>query len=213
MVSLSIHRPWIRAIPAGVKLAALALISVALFLIQDPVILAVVLLATLVLLAELRALSLLRTLRPVGFMLLLAFGAHLLLGDWLVGLVVVLRIASLVLLATIVTASTALSEMLTVLDRLLAPLRWMGLSTRPVSVAIVMTLRFIPLLAARWQELSRAWHARSPRRPTWRLVTPFILTALDDADHAATALAARGAFRLENGPWKERSPESPSLRR
>ncbi|MFC4350820.1 CbiQ family ECF transporter T component [Fodinicurvata halophila] len=194
MVSLMIHRRWIRAMPAGAKLAALALISIALFLVQDPLILAVVLAATLALLAHLRALFLLRTLRPVGIMLLLAFAAHLFLGDWQLGLVVVLRVAVLVLLATIVTASTALSEMLVVLDRLLAPLRWAGLSTRPVSVAIVMTLRFVPLLAARWQGLSEAWRARSPRRPTWRLVTPFILTALDDADHAATALAARGAF-------------------
>ena len=194
MVGVTIRARWLRALPAGVKLAALAATSIALFLVTDPLALAGVLAGVLALLAGVGALGLLRTLKPIGIMLALAFLAHGLLGDWMLGLAVCLRIGILVLLATLVSASTALSQMLAVLDRLLAPLRWAGIPTRPIAVAITMTLRFAPMLAERWRMLTLAWRARSPRRPTWRLVTPFILSALDDADHAALALAARGGF-------------------
>ncbi|MEX0922435.1 MAG: energy-coupling factor transporter transmembrane component T [Rhodovibrionaceae bacterium] len=194
MVGVSVQARWLRRLPAGLKLLALAAISIGLFFIGDPAILAAILAAVLVLLAGVGALGLLRTLRPIGFMLLLAFLAHGLLGDWMLGLTVCLRIGTLVLLATLVSASTALSEMLAVLDRLLAPLRWAGVPTRPVGVAIAMTLRFAPMLAQRWRLLGEAWQARSPRRPLWRLVVPFLLSALDDADHAAEALVARGGF-------------------
>ena len=194
MVGVSVQARWLRRSPAGLKLLLLAAVSVALFFLGDPALLAGALLATLALLAGVGALGLLRSLRPIGIMLVFAFLAHGLLGDWMLGLTVCLRIAILVLLATLVSASTALSEILAVLDRLLAPLRWCGFSTRPVGVAIAMTLRFAPMLAERWQLLTESWRARSPRRPLWRLVVPFILTALDDADHAAEALAARGGF-------------------
>lgn len=194
MGSIVITVPWLPALPAGLKLAALAAMSVALLWAEDPWLLAATFTLLVVFLASIRGLAILSALRPVLFMLAFALLAHGLLGDWILGLVVVLRILILMLLATLVSATTALADMLAVLDRLLAPLRWVGLSTRPVSVAITMTLRFTPMLAERWRMLVQAWRARSPRAPGWRLVAPFIQSALDDADHAALALAARGGF-------------------
>jgi biotin transport system permease protein len=43
-------------------------------------------------------------------------------------------------------------------------------------------------------KIADAIRARSPRRPGWRLVVPAALAALDDADHAAEALRARGGL-------------------
>ena len=40
--------------------------------------------------------------------------------------------------------------------------------------------------------LRESWRARSPRRPGWRILLPATLAALDDADHVAEALRARG---------------------
>jgi biotin transport system permease protein len=37
-----------------------------------------------------------------------------------------------------------------------------------------------------------AWSARSPRRPGWRLLIPTALAALDEAEHVAESLRARG---------------------
>lgn len=194
MVGVSVSHPWARALPAGAKLAALAAASLWLFFVTAPAVLGAVLALVLAGLWALGALHILRALAPVGLMIGLAFLAHGLLGDWALGLVVCLRLAILLLLATLVSASTPLAEMLAVLDRLLAPLRRAGVPTRPIGVAVAMTLRFAPMLAARWQGLALAHRARSPRRPGWRLLAPFIISALDDADRAAIALAARGGF-------------------
>jgi len=187
-----------RAIPAGLKLAGLALIGAGLLFVENAFALGGVFALCLVLAWAVGAAPLLRALLPPAFMLALAFVAHLVLGDWQVGLVMILRIGALLLLASVVSASTGVSEMLAVMDRVLAPLRWVGVATRPVGVACMLTLRFAPMLGARWQALGEAWRARSPRRAQWRLVTPFVISTLDDADRAADALAARGAFARDD---------------
>jgi len=38
------------------------------------------------------------------------------------------------------------------------------------------------------------WKARSRRGRNWRIILPFAKLALDDADHIAEALRARGGF-------------------
>jgi len=172
----------------------LALINVFVFLIDRPVFLIAVFACVVILTILARAHGLYSALRAPGQMLLLAFAAHGLLGDWVLGLTVCLRIATLVLLATVISASIPLASMLAVLDRILAPLRWIGLPTRPVGVVIAMTLRFAPMLTERWQFLAESWRARSPRRPLWRLVSPFVISVIDDADRTAEALVARGGF-------------------
>ncbi|MBP5858443.1 hypothetical protein KAJ83_15590 [Marivibrio halodurans] len=183
-----------RAVPAGVKLLALAAVSAGLFFVERLDLLGGALAIGLALAWGTGGGALLRALRPIAFMLVFAFGAHALLGDWRLGLAVCLRIGALVLLASAVSASTEVSEMLAVLDRVLSPLRWVGIPTRPVGVACMLTLRFAPMLGERWRGLDAAWRARSPRRAGWRLVVPFVVSALDDADGTADALAARGAF-------------------
>lgn len=195
MIAGTVKAAWPRRIPASLKLAFLALMSAGLFTVQSVPLLGGIFAAVLVVTWAAGGLRLLRALTPIAVMLAFAFAAHALLGEWQLGLAVFLRIAALVVLATLVSASTEISEMLAVLDRLLAPLRWCGIETRPVGIACVMTLRFAPMLAERWRMLGEAWRARAPRRPGWRLVVPFVLSALDDADGAATALVARGAFR------------------
>ena len=53
-------------------------------------------------------------------------------------------------------------------------------------------IRFIPVMLLRMEALALAFRARSARRGSWRIVMPGVLAALDDADHVADALRARG---------------------
>jgi biotin transport system permease protein len=53
-------------------------------------------------------------------------------------------------------------------------------------------IRFIPVMLDHLTQITQSWSARSPRRPRWRVLVPATLAALDDADHAAEALRARG---------------------
>ena len=54
-----------------------------------------------------------------------------------------------------------------------------------------------PELLGKAGHLIGAWRARTHRRPSWRIVMPFTLLAIDDAEHLAEALRARGALNSE----------------
>lgn len=108
------------------------------------------------------------------------------------GAVIALRLVTAVGLANLVTMTTRLSEMIAVVHALAAPLRRVGLETRALELGIALVIRFTPMLAEKGRALGQAWRARAARRPGWRIVLPFALLAIDDAEHVADALKARG---------------------
>lgn len=181
--------------PAGAKLAALCLVSTGLFLLPDLAVQLAALGLVLVLYALPGPLFLragLRSLRVVLPFVVVLLIWHAVIGELRAGILVVLRMVVLVGLANLLTMTTALEDLVELLSRMLAPLRRLGLSTRPLELAIPLVLRFTPVLVARGGMLVEAWRARSRRRPGWRLVLPLMLLALDDADHVGEALRARG---------------------
>ena len=108
------------------------------------------------------------------------------------GAVIALRLVTAVGLANLVTMTTRLSDMIGVVRWLAGPLRRLGIDTRALELGIALVVRFTPMLAGKGVQLTRAWRARSPRRPGWRIVLPFTLCAIDDAEHVADAIKARG---------------------
>lgn len=204
MISLtSPHETWAHRIPAGTKLLALSGLTVALFLTDRPVALAAALLAIAALYLSAGTAFLrqgvwhLRMLWP--FLLLVAVW-HGLTGQIQAGMAIALRLLAALALANFVTMTTRLTDMIAVLTWLLAPLRRLGLSTRAVELAIAMVMRFTPMLVENGQRLGMSWRARSRRRPNWRIVMPMAALALDDADHVAEALRARGGILPDTGP-------------
>lgn len=198
MISLtSPVETWAHRIPAGAKLLALPFLTLALFLTGRPWALAAALLAIVLLYLSGGAAFLrqgaghLRMLWP--FLLLIAVWNGL-TGQMQAGLVVALRLLAALALANFVTMTTRLTDMIGVLTWLLAPLRRVGLPTRAVELAIAMVLRFTPMLVENGHRLAMSWRARSRRKPGWRIVVPMAALALDDADHVAEALRARGGI-------------------
>lgn len=186
--------------PAGVKLAVLGVGTFFLFMIHDLRLQGLALLLMLVLYALpggqfFRAgMRRLQVLWP--FLAILALW-HGVTATYLEGAEIILRLVTAVGLANLVTMTTALSEMIAVIRWIATPLRRIGLNTRALELAIALVIRILPTLVENGQRLTDAWRARSPRRAGWRVVVPFTLLALDDADHLAEALRARGGI-LEN---------------
>jgi biotin transport system permease protein len=139
----------------------------------------------------------LRRLRPLWPFVVLVLAWHLATGAPTLGAVITLRMLTAVALANLVTMTTTLEAMMGVIRRLLAPFSRLGLNLRAVELATAMVIRFTPVLAQKGAALSLAWRARSRRRAGWRVIVPFMVLALDDADHVAEALRARGGFELE----------------
>ncbi|WP_151719896.1 energy-coupling factor transporter transmembrane component T family protein [Gemmobacter serpentinus] len=188
---------WLHRWPAGVKLAMVALGTVLIFAIKDPwimgLVVAALMLAYLAQGARFAAQGL-RLLHPLWpFFLILALW-HLWLAEPRQGLLLAGRMLSAVALANLVTMTTRLDAMLAVLERLLAPLVHLGLRPRVLALAMALVIRFVPVLLDKAGQLRQAWRARSPRRVGAQIVLPLALAALDDADHVAEALRARGGL-------------------
>lgn len=186
---------WAHRVPAGAKLAAMALATTGLFALDAPSALAAALALTVALhlTGGLRfAVAGLWLLRPLWPFILIVGVWHLWTGDIAGGATVLLRMVTAVALANFVTMTTRLSDMLAVIERLARPLRPLGLSPRRLAIAFALVIRFIPVMLDRLEQIGASWRARSPRRPRWRVLVPATLAALDDADRTAEALRARG---------------------
>lgn len=199
MISLtSPVETWAHRVPAGAKLAALSLATLALFTLQSPIWLSGALLAVggLTLTGGLRfAAAAARSLRILLPFLLLIAVWHGLTGQIQAGLAVALRLLTALALANFVTMTTRLSDMIDVAAVLLTPFRHFGLSTRALELSVALVVRFTPEIARKGGLLTEAWRARSPRRARWQIIMPLTALAIDDAEHVADALRARGGLQ------------------
>ena len=182
--------------PPGGKLTALAVLGIALGMTSHPVALAVAFALTWAAYLPLgltEAAGLPRRLWPLWPFVLVIGGWHLLRGTPEVGLAITFRMLTMFAAATLMLLTTHFDALLATFANLMRPLARLGVPVDRVALALAMTVRFVPVLAARAEDLSRAWRARSPRKPRHRLLAPLAFAAMDEADHAAEALRARSA--------------------
>lgn len=190
----------VHRLPAGVKLLCLAVLAVLLFARPTLTVAGAALLGTSAVglgVARLPVAVLARQARAVRWWLVALFVVHALTTDVPTGAHTVLRLLTLVLAAAVVTATTRVSEMVGVVERLCAPLRLVGVRPERVGLAITMALRFIPVLIERADRIRAAQAARggSPRgvRALRTTVAPLLVQVLQMASDVSEALDARGA--------------------
>jgi biotin transport system permease protein len=202
-VTLALYVP--RASPvhrasAGVKLLALVGLGVLLFTVPTlPVAagaLAAVLLTGLAV-ARLPVGLLGRQARAVAVWVGAVFAVHALVTDVRTGLETALRLLALVLAAAVVTATTRVTAMVAVVEKVCAPLALVGVRPARIGLALAMTLRFIPLVAERADRIREAQAARGGAvrgpRGLAALVVPLLVSVLQLAHTVSEALDARGA--------------------
>ncbi|MGR6962928.1 energy-coupling factor transporter transmembrane component T [Geodermatophilus sp. URMC 61] len=194
-VASPVHR-----LPAGVKLLCLAALAVLLFARSTPTVAGAALAGTLVVglvVARLPVAVLARQAWALRWFLLALLVVHALTTDVVTGARTVLRLLTLVLAAAVVTATTRVTEMVAVVERLCAPLRLVGGRPERVGLLIAMALRFIPVLIERADRIRAAQAARggAPRgvRALRTTVAPLLVQLLQMAHDVSEALDARGA--------------------
>ena len=182
-------------ISAGRKLLALCVVSTALFQIESLTVLACLTFAVIALYLS-QGLSFAkfgaRMLWPLWPFVLFIVLYHVITHDIETGGEIILRMLIAVALANLVTMTTTLNDMIDVLMQLLRPLNWFGVSTKPVAITIALFIRFIPTLIDRSITMLAALRARSAGKSGWRIIVPLTLSVLNDAEHVANALRARG---------------------
>lgn len=186
--------------PAGGKLVGLAGLGVLVFAVPTLPVVGTALAAVLVLglaVARLPTASLLRQARAVLWLLAGIFALHAVLTDVLTGTLTVVRLLTLVLAAAVVTATTRVTEMVAVVERICRPLEWAGVRPARIGLVIAMALRFIPLIAERAERIREAQAARGGSAHGLRglvtTVVPLLVQVLQLAHTVSEALDARGA--------------------
>jgi len=187
------HRTWLHGVPAGWKLALLALLSSAIFMLQSPTLLVAALLLGGGVYASLgrgckTTLRLLRALL-IACALLLVF--HAVLGQTRVGVVSVARMAAATLLSLALTASTRSGEVQDVLEWLLQPLQRLGLRTDRFALQLALMLRFIGHFFVVWQRLDDTYRLRTGKSGGFRLLAPLTIQMLQTAKRVADTLDVR----------------------
>ena len=187
-------RTWLHKIPAGFKLAGLAILSVALLPVSDWHVLVAGLVMTMAIYATLgwQMLGRLSFLRAVLPILIIIGLLNAVTGDWHDGVTMIVRLLLMVMLADLVTATTTMQALMDALMPLLRPLEFVGLPARRISLAVALVIRFVPMLMSCWQAREESWRARTGRRASFRLIAPFIVETLRLTHHVAEALDARG---------------------
>ncbi|MBS0465949.1 MAG: energy-coupling factor transporter transmembrane protein EcfT [Proteobacteria bacterium] len=187
------HLTWLHRWPAGAKLAAMALLGSGLFLLSAPWALALAGLACALLWRSLgpatRAVR--RLMLSVLVAAILVAGFHLWLGRPDVAAVSALRLACASSLGMALTVSTRPTDLLLVLDALLAPLARLGLRPERLSLQLALMLRFTEHFFVQWQKLDEAHRLRTGRPGGLRLVAPLTVQMLQTAQRVADALYAR----------------------
>lgn len=175
------------------KLAAVLLAGVVVFWVRDWRVLLALLALTLALygLARLGWRASWAQLRPSLGVLLFLFVVQSLLAGLESGAVTVLRFGVLLLLSSLVTLTTRVSDLLAALERAMQPLARVGVNPAKVSLAVSLTLRFIPVVVQTVNDVRDAQRARGIEKNMVALTVPVIVRTLKMADDVADAIDAR----------------------
>jgi biotin transport system permease protein len=188
---------WAHKLRVGPKMAALAVVSVALFWVDAWIVLALALFCVVALYASVD--GALRKgawlMKPILWIVGIIWIFHAFRGEYLAGSVVCLRLLVLVGLANFVTLTSRLTDMIDLFLWMLSPLERVGVRIGAIGLALGMVMRFTPVLIERTGQLTQSWRARGGKRASWRIILPLFITVVDDADRVAEALRARGGIQ------------------
>jgi biotin transport system permease protein len=181
-------------LPAGAKLAGLAVACTVLVLLRSPLALAgaAAVVAGLYTLSRVGIAAAWAQVRPVRW-----FAAALFAMQWIFvslegAAVTTLRVVLAVALAGLVTLTTRTSAMMATLERCLAPARFAGLDPFRLSLLLSLTVRSVPVLAELAGRVRDAQRARGVERSARAFAVPLVVGALRHADALGEALGARG---------------------
>ncbi|WP_052423221.1 energy-coupling factor transporter transmembrane component T family protein [Nonomuraea candida] len=181
-------------LPAGVKLAGLALACTALVLLRTPLALAAaaVVAAALYALARVGVAAAWAQIRPVRWFAVALFVMQLIFAGLDGAISTTLRVVLAVALAGLVTLTTRTGAMMAALERCLSPARFVGLDPFRLSLLLSLTVRSVPVVAGLAARVREAQRARGVERSLRAFAVPLVVSSLRHADALGEALSARG---------------------
>lgn len=187
------HHTWLHNVPAGVKLWVLACVGAGLFFTDRLDVLLPCTVLCLVMLASLgRANAGARKLLiALAVSCALVVGFHAAMQQPMLGVTSAMRLLSSALMGVALTLTTRYTALLDVFERLLWPLRALGVRVDRLALMLSLMLRFIEHFFVLWQRLDDAHRVRTGRSGGWRLLAPLTIQMLQAANRVADTLELR----------------------
>lgn len=138
------------------------------------------------------------------------------LGGIYQGINVVLRIVLILTLSTGLTRTTPPMALISAIECLLSPLRFLGIRVENVAVILSAAIQFIPTISEEVETIRKAQIARGARFESKKLtqraaamlplLVPVFLSSFQRADELATAMEARGYRGAKHRTKRARLP-------
>jgi biotin transport system permease protein len=187
------HRTWLHGVPAGVKLAFLALLGMGVFLTYELAVLLTSAACCVLIFASLGQ----ATWRAKPLLIGLVFASvliglfHLYMQQPMVGAVSVLRLLCTTLMGIALTLTTRYTDLLGVLEWLLAPLHRLGVAPERLSLQVALMLRFTEHFFIVWRRLDEAHRLRTGKAGGFKILAPLTIHMLVAARRVADTLHLR----------------------
>ena len=187
------QRTWLHAVPAYAKLIALALLGTGLFFTNQ---LHTLLVASVCCLCVFLSLGQATTkTKPflvglaIACALIAIFHAYQQRLD--LAIITVLRLMSTSLMGVALTLTTRYSDLLHVFERLLSPLKHIGISSEQLALQLALMLRFTEHFFVLWRRLDEAHRLRTGKSGGFKILAPLTIQMLVAARRVADALHLR----------------------
>ena len=189
----------VHALDPRIKIVLVLLLSIGIFALNTTKAMTLASLGMLfvLIIAQMSPITLLRNILPLSYFLVFIIAMYLLFSPEKIqeGMLTIWRFMLLIVLSSILTFSTTISDLIYGLEKLLAPLWIIGVSPRNVSVMISTTIRFIPLLtyeanAVRDAQESRGASLHKPKHIA-AFVSSLLMRTFRRASNLADAMGSR----------------------
>ncbi|RCL02570.1 MAG: Biotin transport system permease protein [Candidatus Tokpelaia sp. JSC188] len=132
-----------------------------------------------------------KQIRSIWLLLVILFIFHSFASSWQSALLVVLRFACLLLFAGLITLTTSMSQMMESLEHIFQFLKPFGANPSKISLALSLTLRFIPVLRQIAQEVRETRKVRGLEGSIVAMIIPITIRALKMSENTTMAIEAR----------------------
>lgn len=129
---------------------------------------------------------------------------------WVFGIALGVMLLSAVMMASLLTLTTTIGELMESIDRSLSPLARFGLPTNRISLTVSLTVRLIPLQLVTISDALQARQARGASTSLRAFATPVFIRSIRRATGIAEALVARGALDEPRASLSDRSSLPPA---
>jgi len=197
MSLLGLHQPgasWLHRLPAAAKMLGLCLASIVVVALPGPWsgVGALLVALSLVVGSGTGLRVLFRTLRGLLLVVVLVAAYSAWQQGWARAVELTTDLVALVLLATVLTTTTPVDEVLDAVTRALGPLRRVGIDPERVGLAFALVLRAVPTTLDLARQTGDAARARGLERDPRARLVPLVIRSVAHARATGEALDARG---------------------